>query len=442
MVLAALCLFAGGVERRVKLGQDELVYLCSEALPGQQNAPVLVFLHGNEQASPEMLHGYFNQWEQAAREKGWHLILPWTAGRYRFASDEGVRAVREILRDFSSMHRVDPRRVFLAGHGDGAPAVFYALSRVPDQWAAGLAIGGDVARAVETNRLFAGNAATIPILWVYEANRLPVLQGTINRLRSAGLNLSLQAADEFTVSEAISWLQPHQAEVLPARVDYETGSPEFAGTFWVKIRHFDFELRNDALDSTRVDPGTGAFLRLGGFGYDPAGAGPGIVVKWLPEKYKGPLEREDVIVSIAGTMIEDAAHYGDFMESQRESRDVGIILLRKGKSQRIETRIVIPHRDEAETARVHAEYLAEAREIMLVSRGAQALELNVPKAWAPVKISWNGLELAAAAGAGCWTLTEGKEEAAEGCSNVPPAPPIPSSQSGVRGSGMPGARER
>lgn len=442
VVLAALCLYAGGVERRVSVGQSELVYLCSETTPGPENAPVLVFLHGNEQASREVLSSYFAQWEQAARAKGWHLILPWTGGHYRFASDAGVNAVQAVLRDFASTHRIDPRRVFLAGHGDGAPAVFYALSRVPDQWAAGLAIGGDIARAVETNRLFAGNAASIPILWVYEENRLPVLQGTIDRLRTAGMNLSLQAAEEFTVDEAISWLRPHQAELLPARVDYETGSPEFSGAFWVRIRQFDFNLRNDALDSTRVDPGTGAFLRLGGFGYDPNGEGPGIVVKWLPEKYKGPLEREDVIVSIAGTMIEDASHYGEFMESQRESRDVGIILLRKGKSQRVETRIVIPHREEAETARFHAEYLPEAREIMLVSRGAQALEVTVPAAWAPVKISWNGLDLASSAEAGCWTLAEGKTEATAGCGKAASAPPVPSTQSGAKGSGTPDARER
>lgn len=414
-VVACAAVSAASVERRVKDAGRELVYLSSEPLASREPAPVLVFLHGNEYASVETVRSYFKQWEQAARDQGWNLVLPWNGGAYSFTSDAGVRAVTAILDDFATHANVDRRRVFLAGHGDGAPAVFYALSRSPDRWAAGLAIGGDVGRAIDSNRLFAGNAAAIPILWVYEEERLRALQQSIGRLQSAGLDLSLLAADEFTVKDSVAWLKPHAKESLPVRVDYETGSPGFTQAYWVDIRGFDFRLRNDALDSTRVDPGTGAFLRLGGFGYDPGGSGPGLRVKWLPEKYKGPLQQEDVIVSIAGTMIEDSRHYGEFMEAQRESRDVGIILLRGGKSQRLEARIVIPHRDEEETARVHAEYLKDSGEIMLVSRGARALAVTVPAAWAPVKLSWNGLDMADAAGAGCWTLVDSQPKATKGC---------------------------
>lgn len=435
MALAALLCapgFANGIERHVKSGDRDLVYLSSEPLASRKPAPVLVFLHGNETASVEMVRSYFRQWEQAAREQGWNLVLPWNAGAYSFASDAGVHAITAILDDFAKHAQVDRQRVFLAGHGDGAPAVFYALSRSPDRWAAGLAIGGDVGRVIDSNRLFAGNAASIPILWVYEEERLRALQQSISRLQSAGLNLRLLGADEFTVTDSVAWLKPHSAESLPVRVDYETGSPEFTQAFWIHIRAFDFHLRNDALDSTRVDPGTGAFLRLGGFGYDPAGGGPGLRVKWLPEKYKGPLQKEDTIVSIGGTMIEDSRHYGEFMEAQRESRDVGIIVLRDGKSVRLETRIVIPHREEEETARVHAEYMRDSGEIMLVSRGVRSLTVTVPAAWAPVKLTWNGLDVAGAAGAGCWTLVDGEPKAAKGCAAPEAAPEAPKPVPGDR----------
>ena len=168
-----------------------------------------------------------------------------------------------------------------------------------------------------------------------------------------------------------------------------------------------------------MDAGTGAFLRLGGFGYDQAGDGPGLRVKWLPANYKGPLKKEDVIVSIAGTMIEDARHYGEFMEAQRESRDVGVILLRNGKSQRLEARIVIPHREEEETARVHVEHLKDSGEIMAVRRGVQSLAVTVPGIWAPVQLSWHGLDVADAADAGCWTLVDGQPKATKGCAGEP-----------------------
>lgn len=430
--VAGLAAMGAAVERRVSTADGERIYLHSEALPVKEAAPVLVFLHGNEQAGIDTVKNYFAQWEKQARAEGWHLVLPWNEGHYSFSSDSGVRSVQAILKDFAATHAVDPRRIYLVGHGDSAPAVFYGLSRLPDQWAAGLAIGGDMAKAIDSNRLFAGNAAAIPILWIYEEDRLRLLQQTITRLQQAGLKLKLQAADEFTVEEAMLWLKPHRSERLPTRVDYETGSPIFAGAYWLRIRGFDFSLRNDALDSTRVDPGTGAFLRLGGFGYDPDGGGPGLAVKWLPEKYKGPLQKEDVIVSIAGTMIEDARHYSDFMGQQKESRDVGIILLRGGKSQRIETRIVIPHRDEMETARVHGEFLAEAKEIMLVSRGVRSMNVEVPQEWAPVRLTWNGLELSTAAEYGCWTLEEGVAKATKGCAAAlsEPSGGAPEKQSG------------
>ncbi len=423
-IAAVVCAssIAAGIERHVKEGSRDLTYFSSEPLASKEPAPVLVFLHGNESASVEMVRNYFQQWEGPAREQGWNLVLPWNGGTFSFTSDAGVRALTAILDDYASHAAVDRQRVFLAGHGDGAPAVFYALSRCPDRWAAGLAIGGDASRAIDSNRLFAGNAASIPILWVYQEERLGALQQSISRLQSAGLNLSLLAANEFTVKDSIAWLKPHRAESLPVQVDYETGSPDFSQAFWVNIRGFDFRLRNDALDSTRVDPGTGAFLRLGGFGYDPAGDGPGLRVKWLPANYKGPLKKEDVIVSIAGTMIEDARHYGEFMEAQRESRDVGVILLRNGKSQRLEARIVIPHREEEETARVHAEYLKDSGEIMVVSRGVQSLAVTVPGIWAPVQLSWNGLDVADAADAGCWTLVDGQPKATKGCAGEKPVP--------------------
>ncbi|MDZ7636782.1 MAG: hypothetical protein U5J83_00775 [Bryobacterales bacterium] len=264
---------------------------------------------------------------------------------------------------------------------------------------------------IESNRLFAGNAAAIPILWVYEEERLPVLQQTINRLQSAGLNLSLLAANEFTVKDSIAWLRPHRAETTPIRVDYETGSPDFAHAFWIRISSFDFNLRNDALDSTRVDPGTGAFLRLGGFGYDPQGKSPGIAVKWLPENYKGPLQQEDVIVSIAGTMIEDARHYAEFMEQQREKPRRRHHRVARRRGQRLETRIVIPHRDEAATARVHAEYIEGLKRDHVGKPRRGVFGSDNPAFSAHVKLSWNGLDTAASATPGCWTLVEGQAKA-------------------------------
>lgn len=389
--------------RTLETSRGDRSYLY-EAAPASEPAPLLVFLHGEEKASRETLGKYFQQWEPVVAAHGWHLVLPWTEGHFAFHSEEGMRTVRLILEDFLRRHRVDPRRVYLAGHGDGAPGVFSAISRMPDVWSAALAIGGDANLAIATNRIYAGNAASIPLRWLYEGDREPVLRGAIRRMEYAGLRGRFEAASEFRTEEAVEWLRQHTSPALPTSVDFETGSLEFRRSHWVEITEFDFAQRNDVLASTRVDPGTGAFLRLGGFGYDPEGKGPGVPVKWLPPNYKGPLMIDDCIVSIAGKMVQDAAHYGEMMEAQRESRDVGVILRRNGKNIRIESRIVIPQREESETARILAEYLADAGEIVVVSRGVKSAKLRIPEAWAPARISWNGTDLQSGATAGCWLL--------------------------------------
>lgn len=395
--------WAAAALRTVATPSGERGYLYRDA-PAADGAPLLVFLHGEEQASRETMEGYFRQWEGAVGARGWHLVLPWTEGRFAFHSEEGLRSLRAILADYRGRHAVDARRVYLVGHGDGAPGVFLALSRLPDQWAAALAIGGDVNRAIESNRLYAGNAAGIPLRWLYEADRAELLRGAIRRLQFAGIEGQFEAASEFRLDQAIEWLSRYQSRELPTTVDYETGSAEFRSGYWAEIMEFDFAQRNDVLASTRVDPGTGAFLRLGGFGYDPNGKGPGVPVKWLPANYKGPLQMDDCIVSIAGKQVQDAAHYAEMMDAQRESRDVGIILLRKGKNIRIETRIVIPQREEVDTARIVAEYLPDSKEILVVTRGVRTASLKVPPQWAPVRLNWNGTELVEQAEAGCWLL--------------------------------------
>lgn len=391
------------VMSRVSTPDGERSYLYEPATT-KDKSPLLVFLHGDTRASKEKLLAYARQWEPAVNAVGWQLVLPWTEGKFGFHSDEGIRTIEAVVADYCNRFPVDRRRIYLVGHGDGAPGVFTALSRIPDLWAGAVAIGGDANLAIESNRLFAGNAAGIPLLWLYEEDRAGVLRLAMNRLKEAQFPAQFEAAKELRAEQAIRWLSSHQSVALPTTVDYETGTLSFRSKRWVKIRDLDFSLRNDVLASTRVDPGNGAFLRLGGFGYDPEGKGPGVPVKWLPEAYKGPLQLEDIIVSIGGAMVQDAAHYAELMEAQKESRDVGIILMRGAKRMRIETRIVIPQRDEMETARILAEYLPDTKEILVVSRGVRQAELQIPANWAPVRVNWNGIELATAPRSGCLLL--------------------------------------
>ena len=95
------------------------------------------------------------QWQNWTRELGWQVIAPAAAPGADI--DTRVRALAAAVEAAIQNGSVDPARVYIAGRGDAAAAVFYAISRMPDLWAAGAALGGSPKAALDTNRIFAAN---------------------------------------------------------------------------------------------------------------------------------------------------------------------------------------------------------------------------------------------------------------------------------------------
>ncbi len=73
---------------------------------------------------------------------------------------------------------------------------------------------------------------------------------------------------------------------------------------------------------------------------------------------------------------------------------------------RLESRIVLPRREETFTARVQGKYLPDDKEIQIISRTVTEMRVTVPDAWAGAALSWNGTALAKTERGGCWLLTE------------------------------------
>jgi hypothetical protein len=72
---------------------------------------------------------------------------------------------------------------------------------------------------------------------------------------------------------------------------------------------------------------------------------------------------------------------------------------------RITTRYALKKREEVLTARVQAQYQAEAKEITIVSRTVAALQVTVPQEWVPVAINWNGITVATPQSPGCYIVS-------------------------------------
>ncbi len=301
----------------------------------------------------------------------------------------------------------DPARIYLAGRGAATAAVFYTISRVPDLWAAAIAIDGSPQPAVETGRLFAANFATVPLLWASQAAGDQALAAN---LKSMGINLEWRSTAGLSDRAVLEWLAQHRREPFPGQVDCETNTPTFARCFWIQLTKFDAGERNDMLRSTRLQGGSGAALALGAFGYRADEPGPGVLVAKLPDGYSGPLKTGDRIVALEGRPVENARAYIEVMGKYTEEKPVVAMIQRGRQRIRMETRIVVPPRDSMVTARVQAQFVPADREIQIVSRTVTEMRVTIPPAWAAdSKLFWNGLALEKIDGPGCFVLTEEKE---------------------------------
>jgi hypothetical protein len=339
------------------------------------------------------------QWQMWAKDAGFQVIVPAAAAN----PDARVQALIPAVRDAIQNHGVDAGRIYLAGRGPAVAAVFYTISRVPDLWAAAIAIEGSPEAAIQTNRIFAANFGLVPMLWVSAGAGDEALAG---KLKGAGLNIEWRPAKGVNNAAILDWLKPHKRDDFPAEIDCETNAPAFASCYWIQMTKLDAAQRNDVLPSSLVRGGSGATLDLGGFGYQPDDPGPGLLVSFLPEKYDGPLKAGDRLMTLDGRPIENARQFADTLAKAVEEKNVSVMLQRGGKRNRVETRIVLPRRDAIVTARVEGKYLPADKEIQIISRTVREMKVTIPPEWAMgAKLYWNGLALEKFEGPGCYLLT-------------------------------------
>lgn len=343
-------------------------------------------------------------WQTVAKEAGWQTIVP--GGASTDPIDTRVLAVAAAVRGAIQNGAVDPAHVYLAGRGDRAAAVFYTISRLPDLFAAGVAVGGSPEAALATGRIYAINFSNCPVLWVSDNE---ADETVAQKLKAAGMWLEWRSSNDVKDADVFAWLAAHARDPFPPDVDCETDSPTFSSCFWLTPGKFDVNERNDVLPRTLVATATPAALDLGGFAYKLDEPGPGVLVVRLPAKYSGPLKLGDRIIELDGHPIADAHAYLEIMNKANEERRV-VVMVQRGKERtRIETRILVPHHDFVATARVQGKYDPGQKQILIISRTVTEMRLTVPTAWAGAGLWWNGLALDRIDKAGCILLTVDKE---------------------------------
>jgi hypothetical protein len=344
------------------------------------------------------------QWQTLAAEVGWQVIA--APDDPVSNPDRRVQTLATKVEEAVKAGTADPQRVYLAGRGEAAAMVFYAIARIPDRWSAGVALGGSPKGAIDSNRVFTANFTNTPVLWASAGANDEALAA---KLKDAGLNLEWRSSAGLTNRAILQWLSAHGHAGFPLTVDCETNSPSFASCYWVQLTRFDAAERNDVLPLTLVPGDLGASLDLGGFGYRGNDPGPGVTVAFLPEKYNGKLKVGDRLAALDGKPIENARQFMQTLSKVDATRDAVVMVERAKDRIRMETRIVVPRRDPVVTARVKAEYQPDAHQILVISRSITEMRISIPQDWVPVDLNWNGLTLDNVKTAGCHALRLDKE---------------------------------
>ncbi|MGA2114457.1 MAG: hypothetical protein ABSH56_06860 [Bryobacteraceae bacterium] len=359
----------------------------------QSPAPALALVGGADAA----------KWEEWAKPSGWRILAaPAEAAPAKAGGDARLLALAQVVRGAVARHEVDPAHVYLAGRGDDAATVFYGISRLPDLWAAGVAIGGSPEPAIQSGRLFTANFGLAPVLWVGGSNGD---EAFAERLQAAGMSVEWRPPAGLATAAVFEWLARHERPEFPTEIDCETNSPEFASCYWLRPMTFDAGERNDVLPSTRVAAGSGAHLDLGGFGYKTDDPGPGLLVSFLPQKYSGPLKLGDRLLELDGKPIENPAQYAATMGRMNETRHAAVMLERGKDRIRIETTVIVPRHEALVTARVQGRYDSEQKQVLVISRTVTKMNVTLPVQWLPATLLWNGLTLENVAQPGCIQLT-------------------------------------
>lgn len=344
------------------------------------------------------------QWQTWTHEIGWQVLAPDAAANTNI--DARVQALAAKVDAAIKAGTADPARIYLCGRGDAVGAVFYAIARVPDLWAAAAIFGGSPKPAIDTGRVFAANFSNVPMLWISTEEAKPIAQ----KLSEIKIHVEWRSASSgASAASVFEWLAGHKRDDYPANIDCETLSPQFARCYWIQMTKFDAAERNDVLPTTRVPGSNGAALDLGGFGWKPDDPGPGILVSFLPEKYSGPLKMGDRIVALDGKPIADAKAFQQILDKVTEEGHT-VAMVQRGKDRtRIDTRFTLPRRDAAVSARVQAEYMPAEKTVQIISRTVTAMRVTVPPAWVPGTLLWNGLALEELKEPGCYDLSMQKE---------------------------------
>jgi len=378
--------------------------------------PLLVRLHGGVgrgDIEPEPLeHAKEDEFVPVAEEKGWVVLYPFGQMGATWWDDVGMANIRNLIRMVKRQYNIDDDRVWLEGFSDGASAGFTHAMVAPDDYAAIVALNGNMGVGSIDGGLdlYAPNLSNTPIYAVTtKADELypsEKMRPTFEMALKAGADMiyrELEGTHEFGYAETempriVRFLERHGRGPFPPKIVWETGDPRFGRCRWFKIDqvstgdpekwHKDF---NTALVDERITVG---------FVPDYKFEGKGIKVSSVLEETAAEamgLEAGDIIIGGGGLPIEGLDDLVTYKSSLERGNPVELKVLREGARKTLSGNLpekanYLIFKREVPSGLAHAGYCANSIWVKTSRVGAFSLFIHpdMVNLDEEVTVTWNG----------------------------------------------------
>jgi predicted esterase len=311
-------------------------------------APMLIILHGSvsrPQIIPDPMKWAENTaYIQFSEKRGWFVLFPMGQAGATWWDEVGMTNVMTLLRTTKIDFNIDDDRVYLGGFSDGGSAGFLFAMTMPTDFAAFVALNGQMGVGSEdgglptyatnfyNSHIFATTTDRDQLYPTYQMER------TIAMAKKAGAKIyyrRLEGEHDFNaiageLPALFDYLEKHPRKSFPDTIVWETAVKGFGVCKWLAID----DITIDEPASWYVDYNVGLVDSSIAIGFQPADtfSGPGVMVAALADgdylARRIGLRPGDVIIGGNEIAISNADDLVKLKATLRRGADVMLIVLR------------------------------------------------------------------------------------------------------------------
>lgn len=327
-----------------------VVYVPSSYNPAR-NTPLLIILHGavsrpNIRDNP-LKYSEDYPFTALAEKQGWLLLYPYGQAGATWWDKVGIYNVMNQIRMTKRLYNVDDDRVWLGGFSDGGSAAYLLPMITPTDFAAFLALNGDLGIASRTGNI-AAYPANLSSSFIYAVNtteddHFPASQvrKEIQFARKAGAQIFYKeypGPHDFVYQSKemplfANYLERHARDPFTPQLSWETADPDWGQCRWIIIDSLTESAPSTwhkDINLTMVDSSIVLGFQLD-TSYIGNGAQVGRMVGGGNLAVMLGLRPGDIITKVGNQVITNNAAFENTKNNIKRGQDFGVTVIRNGQ---------------------------------------------------------------------------------------------------------------